>query len=164
MSVQTKACVKLSLLLICNFDVDPSYGTFLKTWRVRMKETWRYQKRTIPFTSRSLSCWLAKAGLLITFTHSHHQNNKACTSWRTTCQSTFTPCQKVTMIWNVGNLPLTVKLQVAGHLAIRDILGHLLQLEHLEVHALALVWHNEEWVQGALGLTGTVTDKGNTQV
>lgn len=68
------------------------------------------------------------------------------------------------MIWNVSNLPFAVKLQVAGHLAIRDILGHLLQLEHLEVHALALVWHNEEWVQGALGLTGTVTDKGNTQV
>ncbi len=38
-----------------------------------------------------------------------------------------------------------------GHLAMRDRVRGLLQLEGLEVHALALVWQDEEGIQGTLG-------------
>lgn len=51
-------------------------------------------------------------------------------------------------------LPVAVQLQVPGHLPVWHGIGGLLQLQDLEVHALALVWHDEIGVQRALRTTG----------
>lgn len=47
--------------------------------------------------------------------------------------------------------PVTVELHVPGHLPVRHGVRQLLQLQGLEVHALALVWHDEVRVQWTLG-------------
>lgn len=47
-------------------------------------------------------------------------------------------------------VPVTVELQVPGHLPVWHSIRRLLQLQHLEVHTLALIWHDEIRVQRAL--------------
>lgn len=51
-------------------------------------------------------------------------------------------------------VPVAVQLQVPGHLSVWHSVGGLLQLQDLEVHALALIWHDEIRVQRALRAAG----------
>lgn len=51
-------------------------------------------------------------------------------------------------------VPVAVQLQVPGHLSVWHSVGGLLQLQDLEVHALALIWHDEIRVQRALWAAG----------
>lgn len=52
--------------------------------------------------------------------------------------------------------PVAVELRVSGHLAMGHGVRQLLQLEGLEVHAFALVGHDEVGVQWALGAASLI--------
>lgn len=52
--------------------------------------------------------------------------------------------------------PVAVELHVSGHLAVGHCVRQLLQLQGLEVHALALVRHDEVGVQGTPGASGLI--------
>lgn len=47
-------------------------------------------------------------------------------------------------------VPVTVELQVPGHLPVWHGIWRLLQFQDLEIHALALIWHDKIRVQRAL--------------
>lgn len=57
-------------------------------------------------------------------------------------------------------LPVTIKLHVPGHLAMRDCIRQLLQFQSLEVHTLALVRHDKVWVQWALWAPSLIPGQG----
>ena len=51
-------------------------------------------------------------------------------------------------------VPVAVQLEVSRHLPVRHRVWGLLQLQDLEVHTLALIWHYEVGVQRALWAAG----------
>lgn len=67
-------------------------------------------------------------------------------------------CDSVTGDDSFTKRPVAVKLQVAGHLSLRKVFRHLLELQHLVVNAVALVRHNEEWIQRTFGPTSLLTE------
>ena len=64
----------------------------------------------------------------------------------------------------VCEVTITVELNVAGQLAVGHRVRALLEFEHLEVHTLALVGHNEVGVHRALGSAGLVPVRGGAGV
>lgn len=54
----------------------------------------------------------------------------------------------------IAPVPVAVQLQVPRHLPVRHSVRGLLQLQDLEVHTLALIWHDEIGVQRALWVAG----------
>ncbi len=55
----------------------------------------------------------------------------------------------------LAQVAVTEELQMPGHLSLRHRLRGFLQLQQLVVHALALVGHDKEGVDGALGAAGS---------
>lgn len=64
----------------------------------------------------------------------------------------------------VCEVTITVELNVAGQLAVGHRIRALLEFEHLEVHTLALVGHNEVGVHRALGSASLVPVRGGAGV
>ena len=58
------------------------------------------------------------------------------------------------------HLPVTIKLHLPGHLTMRDCIRQLLQFQSLEVHTLALVRHDEVWIQWALWAPSLIPGQG----
>lgn len=64
------------------------------------------------------------------------------------------PAHSPDLVWGAqpgARSPVTVELHMPGHLPVRHGVRQLLQLQGLEVHALAFVWHDEVRVQWTLG-------------